>query len=118
MANNKKAEGGKAPAKVETINLKVFIHCEACKKKVKKTLNCIEGVHTVEVDGSLGKVTVTGTVDSKVLVKKLEKAGKVAEVVQGGGSKGKDQQKGENNKEGKGEESGENENKGGAGGNG
>eukprot|EP00250_Pteridium_aquilinum_P001114 c11321_g1_i1 orf=100-735(+) len=89
---DKKSEGGKAPAKVETINLKVFIHCEGCKKKVKKILHQIDGVETVEIDASLGKVTVTGTVDSTALIKKLDKAGKVAELLPGN-AKGKEQQK-------------------------
>lgn len=33
----------------------------------------------MEVDASLGKVTVTGTVDSKTLIKKLQKSGKAVE---------------------------------------
>lgn len=99
--HDKKSQGGKAPAKVETINLKVFIHCEGCKKKVKKILHQIEGVETVDIDVSLGKVTVTGIVDSKVLLKKLEKAGKVAEVLNASGGKGKEQQKDQSKAENK-----------------
>ncbi|MCO5551235.1 hypothetical protein L7F22_004734 [Adiantum nelumboides] len=79
--SDKKSEAAKAPTKVEAISLKVFIHCEGCKKKVKKTLQQIDGVETVHIDGGLGKVIVTGTVDAKVLIKKLEKVGKVAEVL-------------------------------------
>ncbi|KAI5064958.1 hypothetical protein GOP47_0019653 [Adiantum capillus-veneris] len=90
---DKKSEGSKAPAKVEEISLKVFIHCEGCKKKVKKILQRIDGVETVHVDAGLGKVIVTGTVDSEVLLKKLEKAGKAAEVLvaASSGKKGKEQ---------------------------
>lgn len=96
--SEKKSEAAKAPAKVQTITLKVFIHCEGCKKKVKKILQQIDGVTSVDVDAELGKVTVIGAVDSKVLLKKLEKAGKVAEVLvaavpAGGGGRGKEQQK-------------------------
>ncbi|KAI5068459.1 hypothetical protein GOP47_0016804 [Adiantum capillus-veneris] len=99
MANDKKPEGaGNAAPKVETTTLKVLIHCEGCRKQVKKTLFSIDGVHSVEVDGSLGKVTVIGTVDAKVLIKKLEKAGKVVEPFSSN-NKGKDQAKGNNNKE-------------------
>lgn len=108
MANEKKPEGRKNAPKVETVNLKVYIHCDGCKKKVRKTLINVEGVHSVEVDGSLGKVTVTGTVDSKILIKKLEKAGKVVELFPSGGNKGKDQSKG-NNKEKNEERNGANE---------
>ncbi|MCO5586727.1 hypothetical protein L7F22_040669 [Adiantum nelumboides] len=93
--SDKKSEAAKAPAKVEAISLKVFIHCEGCKKKVKKTLQQIDGVETVHIDAGLGKVIVTATVDAKVLIKKLEKVGKVAEVLVAptatSGTKGKEQ---------------------------
>ncbi|KAH7373751.1 hypothetical protein KP509_17G073300 [Ceratopteris richardii] len=92
--NNKKPEGGKAQPKIETINLQVFIHCEACKKKVKRILHSVEGVRTVDIDGTLRKVTVTGTVDPCVLIKKLERSNKIARIFPSPAGKGKDQQKG------------------------
>ncbi|MCO5604751.1 hypothetical protein L7F22_058921 [Adiantum nelumboides] len=105
MANDKKPEGaGKAAPKVETTTLKVLIHCQGCRKQVKKTLFSIEGVRSVEVDAALGKVTVTGTFDSKILIKKLDKAGKFAEPFASGG-KSNNQVNDNKNKE---EENGEN----------
>ncbi|KAK4794100.1 hypothetical protein SAY86_012094 [Trapa natans] len=64
--------------KLQTCVLRVNIHCEGCKKKVKKLLQKIEGVYKVTIDSEQGKVTVTGIVDSNILVKKLEKSGKHA----------------------------------------
>ncbi|KAL6994586.1 hypothetical protein U1Q18_051780, partial [Sarracenia purpurea var. burkii] len=60
--------------------LKVHINCDGCKLKVKKLLRRIEGVYTVEIDTEQHKVTVTGTVDSDTLIKKLTRSGKHAEL--------------------------------------
>ncbi|KAK6937407.1 Heavy metal-associated domain, HMA, partial [Dillenia turbinata] len=68
------------PLKYETWVLKVSIHCEGCKKKVKKVLQSIEGVYTTTVDSQQHKVTVTGNVDADTLIKKLAKNGKHAEL--------------------------------------
>eukprot|EP00252_Welwitschia_mirabilis_P015857 TRINITY_DN35241_c0_g1_i1.p1 TRINITY_DN35241_c0_g1~~TRINITY_DN35241_c0_g1_i1.p1 ORF type:complete len:296 (+),score=36.21 TRINITY_DN35241_c0_g1_i1:279-1166(+) len=69
--------------KSHTWILKVYIHCEACKKKVRKVLHNIDGVFKISIDGSQQKVTVEGTVESPdVLLKKLSKAGKRAELLQ------------------------------------
>ncbi|KAJ8898821.1 hypothetical protein K2173_007246 [Erythroxylum novogranatense] len=65
--------------KYQTWNLKVSIHCEGCKKKVKKVLQGIEGVYKTEID-SRHKVTVTGNVDAETLIKKLVRSGKHAEL--------------------------------------
>ncbi|CAA2996730.1 heavy metal-associated isoprenylated plant 36 [Olea europaea subsp. europaea] len=60
--------------------LKVSMHCEGCKKKVKKVLQAIEGVYTTNIDMRQRKVTVTGNIDAQTLIKKLEKSGKHAEL--------------------------------------
>ncbi|KAJ6726279.1 HEAVY METAL-ASSOCIATED ISOPRENYLATED PLANT PROTEIN 37 [Salix purpurea] len=66
--------------KIQTCVLKVNIHCDGCKQKVKKILQRIEGVYQVSIDAEQQKVTVLGTVDSATLIKKLARAGKHAEV--------------------------------------
>ncbi|KAK4748841.1 hypothetical protein SAY87_015427 [Trapa incisa] len=60
--------------------LRVNIHCEGCKKKVKKLLQKIEGVDGTLIDADQGKVTVSGYVHPNVLIKKLSKSGKHAEL--------------------------------------
>ncbi|KAL6007443.1 hypothetical protein ACLOJK_032940 [Asimina triloba] len=65
--------------KIQTCVLKVNLHCDGCKQKVKKLLQKIEGVYTVNIDAEQQKVTVSGNVDSAVLIKKLVRAGKHAE---------------------------------------
>ncbi|URE30994.1 Heavy-metal-associated domain [Musa troglodytarum] len=65
---------------LQTWILKVSIHCEGCRKKVKKVLQSMEGVYKTTVDPQQHKVVVTGNVDAEILIKKLLKAGKHAEL--------------------------------------
>ncbi|KAJ6729480.1 HEAVY METAL-ASSOCIATED ISOPRENYLATED PLANT PROTEIN 33-RELATED [Salix viminalis] len=69
--------------KYQTWVLKVSIHCEGCKKKVKKVLQSIDGVYKTEVDSHQHKVTVTGSVDAQILIKKLKKSPKDVQEVGG-----------------------------------
>ncbi|KAJ4973320.1 hypothetical protein NE237_006494 [Protea cynaroides] len=66
--------------KIQTYVLKVNIHCDGCKQKVKKLLQKIEGVFKVNIDAEQQKVTVSGTVDPATLIKKLVRSGKHAEL--------------------------------------
>ncbi|RZS27706.1 hypothetical protein BHM03_00061227 [Ensete ventricosum] len=72
---------------LQTSILKVSIHCEGCKKKVKKVLQSMEGnlgsssgVYKTTVDPQQHKVVVTGNVAAEILIKRLLKAGKHAEL--------------------------------------
>ncbi|KAL5700500.1 hypothetical protein ACHQM5_025935 [Ranunculus cassubicifolius] len=66
---------------LKKVELKVSLNCcDGCKRKVKKQLQSIDGVLKTEIDASQPKVTVLGNVDPKVLVKKLLKVGKQAEI--------------------------------------
>ncbi|WOK93032.1 hypothetical protein Cni_G01725 [Canna indica] len=66
--------------KIQTVILKVHIHCDGCKQEVKKLLQRIEGVYTVSIDAEQQKVTISGDVDSNTLIKKLARSGKHAEL--------------------------------------
>ncbi|KAL0446794.1 UNVERIFIED_CONTAM: Heavy metal-associated isoprenylated plant protein 37 [Sesamum latifolium] len=66
--------------KIQTCVLRVNIHCDGCKQKVKKLLQRIEGVYQVTIDSEQQKVSVSGSVDSATLIKKLVRAGKHAEL--------------------------------------
>ncbi|KAL1802325.1 hypothetical protein ACET3Z_030972 [Daucus carota] len=73
--------------KMQSCVLRVNIHCDGCKHKVKKLLQKMEGVYSTSIDSEQGKVTVMGNVDPNALVKKLVKSGKHAELW-GGAQKG------------------------------
>lgn len=66
--------------KIQTCVLRVNIHCDGCKQQVKKLLQRIEGVYSVSIDAEQQKVTVSGSVDTPTLIKKLVRAGKHAEL--------------------------------------
>ncbi|XP_011002803.1 PREDICTED: uncharacterized protein LOC105109716 [Populus euphratica] len=67
--------------KVETHYLKVHINCEGCKQKVRKLLNKIDGVYSVNIKTEHQLVIVSGRVDSATLIKKLVRSGKRAELL-------------------------------------
>ncbi|CAH9104874.1 unnamed protein product [Cuscuta epithymum] len=66
--------------KIQTCVLRVNIHCDGCKQKVKKILQKIEGVYQVNIDNDQQKVTVYGSVEAPKLIKKLISSGKHAEL--------------------------------------
>ncbi|KAI3440422.1 HMA domain-containing protein [Psidium guajava] len=68
------------PPRLQTFVLRVNIHCDGCRKKVKKRVLKISGVKNISIDAELGKVTVTGHVDPRTVIKKLWKSGKHAEL--------------------------------------
>ncbi|XP_004487875.1 heavy metal-associated isoprenylated plant protein 36-like [Cicer arietinum] len=74
------AKPSSEPLKYQTWFLKVSIHCEGCRRKVKKVLKSIDGVFTATIDSQQQKVTVTGNVGVETLLRKLVRAGKHAEV--------------------------------------
>ncbi|KAL7144475.1 hypothetical protein ABFS83_07G014700 [Erythranthe nasuta] len=78
MASTQAEEPSQTPLQYQTWVLKVSIHCQGCKRKVKKVLQTIEGVYTINIESQLQKVTVTGNVDAQTLIKKLVKTGKHA----------------------------------------
>ncbi|XP_047339958.1 heavy metal-associated isoprenylated plant protein 36-like [Impatiens glandulifera] len=79
----------------QTYVLKVGIHCEGCERKVKKILRQIDGVYKLDV--GMGKVTVLGNVDPQILIQKLVKKGKRAELLIDPKSDNKDLQNGNDN---------------------
>ncbi|KAL9668990.1 hypothetical protein QQ045_006531 [Rhodiola kirilowii] len=68
------------PLTYQTWVLKVSIHCEGCKRKVKRILRAIEGVYMISIDSKQQKVTVTGNIEPETLIKKLMRTGKHAEM--------------------------------------
>ncbi|XP_019198289.1 PREDICTED: heavy metal-associated isoprenylated plant protein 32-like [Ipomoea nil] len=67
--------------KIQTCALKVNIHCEGCKQKVKKILQKIDGVYITKFEAEVGKVTVSGEVEPETLIRTLNKNGKHAELI-------------------------------------
>ncbi|KAJ4753563.1 Heavy metal-associated isoprenylated plant protein 35 [Rhynchospora pubera] len=74
------AEAGPEALQYKTLFLKVSIHCEGCKKKVRRVLQNMDGVYKVEIDSLQHKVAVTGSVDYDMLIRRLNKYGKQASI--------------------------------------
>ncbi|RDX82137.1 Heavy metal-associated isoprenylated plant protein 36, partial [Mucuna pruriens] len=63
------------------IEVKVSANCcEGCKRKVKKALRNLEGVLNIDIDPLQPKITLLGNMNPHILIKKLLKVGKRAEL--------------------------------------
>ncbi|KAA8522516.1 hypothetical protein F0562_013123 [Nyssa sinensis] len=74
------AKKGKKKKQIQTVDLKVRIDCEGCKLKVKNALSSLKGVKSVDVNLKQQKVSVTGFVEPKKVLKKAQSTGKKAEL--------------------------------------
>ncbi|KAK1572464.1 hypothetical protein Q3G72_032961 [Acer saccharum] len=61
--------------------IKVNIYCEKCKSDVLKAVTKLTGIDQVSVDAEKGTLTVVGNVDPVLVVEKLRKIRKCAEIV-------------------------------------
>ncbi|XP_030525968.1 heavy metal-associated isoprenylated plant protein 45 [Rhodamnia argentea] len=61
------------------VELLVHMDCEGCEKRVRRAVSKIAGVDSVEVDMDSQKVTVTGYVDQRKVLKAVRRAGRKAE---------------------------------------
>ncbi|MFS8005138.1 putative heavy metal-associated domain, HMA, heavy metal-associated domain superfamily [Helianthus anomalus] len=99
-ANEKKIVDADNTKKVDegpiTIILKLDLHCAGCAKKVKKSVQFIEGVETVKADCANNKLTITGKVDPAHIKERVEfRTKKTVEIIspkpqkdEGGAKKG------------------------------
>uniref|UniRef100_A0A0E0K8Y9 HMA domain-containing protein n=1 Tax=Oryza punctata TaxID=4537 RepID=A0A0E0K8Y9_ORYPU len=70
----------KKPKQFQKVEVKVRMDCEGCERKVRKALEEMKGVSSVEVDAKQNKVTVTGYVEQEEVLERLRgRAGKKAE---------------------------------------
>ncbi|XP_068331596.1 heavy metal-associated isoprenylated plant protein 19 [Pyrus communis] len=68
--------------KVVSVQFKVSIYCNACKRTVTKMLRKFKGVEKFTTDMKKHKVVVTGKIDPQKVLKKLrKKTGKRVEIV-------------------------------------
>ncbi|GLJ38496.1 hypothetical protein SUGI_0784440 [Cryptomeria japonica] len=60
------------------VELRVGMHCDKCIQEIKRAIRRLEGMETYRVDKVLHKVTVTGDVTPKMVLKTLLRSGKPA----------------------------------------
>ncbi|XP_038993237.1 heavy metal-associated isoprenylated plant protein 45 [Hibiscus syriacus] len=61
------------------IELSVHMDCEGCEKRIRRAISKIDGVDGLEIDMAMQKVTVTGHVDEKKVLKVVRRTGRKAE---------------------------------------
>ncbi|KAF2299634.1 hypothetical protein GH714_002089 [Hevea brasiliensis] len=69
----------KKKKQIQTVALKVRMDCEGCERKVKSVLSGVKGVKSVDVDLKQQKVTVTGYVEPKKVLKAAQSTKKKVE---------------------------------------
>lgn len=119
--NEKKPEEKKEPKPEEkkeeppviTVVLKVYMHCEACAQEIKKRIQRMKGVESVEPDLKGSQVMVKGVFEPPKLVEYVYKrTGKQAAIVKVEPEKKKEEKEKDGKEEKKVEEQGDKEKKG------
>ncbi|XP_057507177.1 heavy metal-associated isoprenylated plant protein 45 [Actinidia eriantha] len=61
------------------VELLVHMDCEGCEKRVRRAISKLHGVDSLDIDMDKQKVTVTGYVDQKRVLKVVRRTGRKAE---------------------------------------
>ncbi|KAI3894849.1 hypothetical protein MKX03_014955 [Papaver bracteatum] len=64
---------------LSTVELLVHMNCQGCERMVKKAISKLEGVDAIDIDMDNQKVTVTGYVDQRQVLKMVRRTGKKTE---------------------------------------
>ncbi|XP_030927160.1 heavy metal-associated isoprenylated plant protein 45 [Quercus lobata] len=62
------------------VELMVHMDCEGCEKRIRRAISKIEGVDSLEIDMDQQKVTVTGCIDERKVLKVVRRTGRRAEL--------------------------------------
>ncbi|XP_042397303.1 heavy metal-associated isoprenylated plant protein 45-like [Zingiber officinale] len=61
------------------VELMVHMDCDGCQRRVHRAIRKLNGVHSVDIDMDKQKVTVTGYVEEKKVIKAVRRTGRKAE---------------------------------------
>ncbi|PRQ45773.1 putative heavy metal-associated domain, HMA [Rosa chinensis] len=64
---------------ISIVELLVHMDCEGCEKRIRRAISKIDGVDSLEIDMDKQKVTVTGYVDQRKVLKVVRRTGRKAE---------------------------------------
>ncbi|EOY09867.1 PREDICTED: heavy metal-associated isoprenylated plant protein 21 [Theobroma cacao] len=62
------------------VELLVHMDCEGCEKRIRRAISKIDGVDSLEIDMDKQKVTVTGYIDERKVLKVVRRTGRKAEL--------------------------------------
>ncbi|XP_062165743.1 heavy metal-associated isoprenylated plant protein 45 isoform X2 [Alnus glutinosa] len=61
------------------VELLVHMDCEGCEKRIRRAISKIDGVDSLEIDMDKQKVTVTGYIEQRKVLKVVRRTGRKAE---------------------------------------
>ncbi|XP_021907774.1 heavy metal-associated isoprenylated plant protein 28 isoform X2 [Carica papaya] len=61
------------------VEMRVHMDCAGCESKIRKALQKLDGIHEIDIDVRMQKVTVMGWTDRKKVLKTVRKTGRRAE---------------------------------------
>ncbi|XP_073158551.1 heavy metal-associated isoprenylated plant protein 45 isoform X1 [Henckelia pumila] len=64
---------------ISIVELLVHMDCEGCEKRIRRAISKLDGVDSLEIDMDMQKVTVTGYVDKRRVLKLVRRTGRKAE---------------------------------------
>ncbi|KAF6138914.1 hypothetical protein GIB67_025643 [Kingdonia uniflora] len=65
---------------MQTVEIKVKMDCDGCERRVRHAVTSMRGARSVEVNRKQSRVTVSGYVDAKKVLKRVKSTGKRAEI--------------------------------------
>ncbi|XP_028761377.1 heavy metal-associated isoprenylated plant protein 45 [Neltuma alba] len=67
------------PNALSIVELKVHMDCEGCEKRIRRAISKLDGVDSLEIEMEKQKVTVTGYVETRKVLKVVRRTGRKAE---------------------------------------
>ncbi|XP_041026542.1 heavy metal-associated isoprenylated plant protein 45-like [Juglans microcarpa x Juglans regia] len=64
---------------ISIVELLVHMDCEGCEKRIRRAISKIQGVDSLDIDMDKQKVTVTGYVEQRKVLKVVRRTGRKAE---------------------------------------
>ncbi|PKA63512.1 Heavy metal-associated isoprenylated plant protein 26 [Apostasia shenzhenica] len=80
VTGTKKALRRKRRKPLQTVEIKVKMDCDGCERRVKNAVSSIKGITSMEVNRKQSRVTVTGHVEPRKVLRKVKSIGKKAEM--------------------------------------
>ncbi|CAA0839650.1 Heavy metal transport/detoxification superfamily protein [Striga hermonthica] len=65
---------------MQTVEIKVKMDCDGCERRVKNAVKNLKGVRSVDVNRKQHRVTVSGFVEPRKVLKRVKRTGKRAEL--------------------------------------
>nr|GMD26645.1 heavy metal-associated isoprenylated plant protein 20-like [Ipomoea batatas] len=65
---------------MQTVDIRVKMDCDGCERRVRNAVSSMKGAKSVDINRKQNRVTVSGYVEPKKVLKKVQSTGKKAEL--------------------------------------